>query len=221
MARKRFGREGVEFGRGLGFLDAIYGFAITLLVTNIDLPPAEAWKSLSTLLDHGLHAQLLGFVISFVVIAVFWRHNTEVLSRFSGIDGAVITSNLFSAGLIVLIPFTTQGISEPEISDYPLPVALYAANVALAILSQTVTYEVGRARGLLVTEASPELVRVERLDTAVKVGIFLVSIPVAYLVSPSWGMLAWLLLIPFGMAMGRWGARIERRAEAVAPAEGA
>ena len=214
VKRKRFGREGVEFGRGLGFLDAIYGFAITLLVANIDLPPAEAWKSLSTLLDHGLHAQLLGFVISFVVIAVFWRHNTEILSRFGSIDSAVITSNLASAGLIVLIPFTTQGISEPEISDYPLPVALYAANVALAILSQTVTYEVGRARGLLATETPPALVLVERIDVIAKVGIFCVSIPVAYLAGPSWGMFTWLLLIPFGMVMGRWGSRIERRSEA-------
>ena len=66
MAQRRFVREGAEFGRGLGFFDAIFGFAITLLVVNIEPPPAEAWASLSTLLDHGFGTKLLGFAISFV-----------------------------------------------------------------------------------------------------------------------------------------------------------
>ncbi len=68
---KRFKREGQEFGRGLGFFDAMYGFAITLLVANIVLPPASDWTSLSKLLAGGLGTQLVGFLISFVVIAMF------------------------------------------------------------------------------------------------------------------------------------------------------
>src|SRR5690606_9997728 len=100
-----FGREGAEFGRGLGFLDAIYGFAITLLVANIDLPPSDAWRDASALLDSGIGTQLLGFLISFVVIALFWRNNTALLAGFRGIDGAVIAANLVLACLIVLIPF--------------------------------------------------------------------------------------------------------------------
>lgn len=208
-----YGREGAEFGRGLGFFDAIYGFAITLLIANIELPPAEAWGSLSALLDSGLGPQLLGFVISFVVIAAFWRHNTELISRFSGIDSRLITVNLVSVGLIVLLPFTTQGISEPELADYPLPVALYAANVALAIASQSVMYEVGRAQGLLRAVDPPAVVRADRIDAAAKILVFVVSMPVAYLWGPNWGMLTWLLLIVVGPALGRWGARVRARAE--------
>lgn len=212
MRQKRFGREGAEFGRGLGFLDAIYGFAITLLVTNIDLPPSEAWSSLSTLLDQGLGTQLLGFAISFVVIAVFWRYNTELLSRFAGIDQGVITANLTAAGLIVLLPFTTQGISER--SDHPLAVALYATNVALAILAQALTLEVGRSRGLLVREMNPAQLRAERIDTLAKVAVFGISIPIAYLVGPSWGMTFWLVLVVIGPLTGRWSARLAEREDA-------
>ena len=209
MQRRRFSREGAEFGRGLGFFDAIYGFAITLLVANIELPPEEEWASLSTLLGHGFGTQLLGFAISFVVIAAFWRYNTELLSRFSGIDQAVITANLFSAGLIVLLPFTTQGIS--EYSDSPLPVALYACNVALAILAQAVTLEVGRFRGLLAELVTPATIRAEWIDSLAKVAVFAVSIPVAYLVSPGWGMTVWLLLAVVGPVTGRWSARVAER----------
>jgi uncharacterized membrane protein len=206
MAQRRFVRQGAEFGRGLGFFDAIFGFAITLLVVNIEPPPAEAWASLSTLLDHGFGTKLLGFAISFVVIAAFWRANTETLSRFKAIDSAVITSNLFTMGLIVLIPFTTQGIS--EFSSYPLAVALYACNVALAILSQGITLEVGGYRGLLADSYSPALIRAARLDTLVKVAVFLLSIPIAYFVDPSWAMASWALLLILGPIMGRRMARI-------------
>lgn len=209
MAQRRFVREGAEFGRGLGFFDAIFGFAITLLVVNIEPPPAEAWASLSTLLDHGLGTKLLGFAISFVVIAAFWRANTEILSRFKAIDSAVITSNLFTMGLIVLIPFTTQGIS--EFSDYPLAVSLYACNVALAILSQGITLEVGGARGLLTDVYSPALIRVARIDTLVKVAVFLLSIPVAYLIDPNWAMTAWALLLVLGPILGNWAKRVAQR----------
>lgn len=205
MATKRFHREGAEFGRGLGFFDAIYGFAITLLVVNIEPPPEEAWADPTKLFDHGLGTNLMGFVISFIVIAMFWRYNTEMLSRFRAIDQAVINANLFSAALIVLLPFTTEGIS--EYSQYPLAVSLYACNVALVILSQGVTLEVGRRRGLLLRDPSPALIRAERTDTLVKVGVFLISIPIAYLVGPNWGMITWLLLIILGPVFGRQTVR--------------
>lgn len=207
MVQRRFGREGAEFGRGLGFFDAMYGFAITLLVANVPLPPADAWTSIASLLGSGLGTQLTGFVISFVVIAAFWRHNTTQLSRFSGIDSSIITVNLVSAGLVVLLPFTTRGISDPALSHYPLPVALYATNVGLAILCQRILVEVGRRRGLLIETQSRAEVVAEWVDALSKVAVFAVSIPVAYLVHPSWGMYTWLLLFVVSPIFGKRLAR--------------
>lgn len=216
MEQRRFAREGAEFGRGLGFLDAIYGFAITLLVTNIELPPAADWSDLSSLLSNGLGWQLVGFIISFVVIATFWRHNTVLLSRFSAIDGAIITANLVAVGLVVLLPFTTQGISDPELSDLPLPVALYAVNVMLAMLGQTAILEVGRRRGLIDVDAGPATVRAQRVDVAAKIVVFIASIPVAYLVGPVWGMMTWWLLAVVGPLTGRWYEKVAARERALA-----
>ena len=213
MVERIFGREGAEFGRGLGFFDAIYGFAITLLIANLDLPPASEWTSVSTLLSSGLGDQLLGFAISFIVIAIFWRYNTVLLARFRGFDSAVISANLVTAGLIVFIPFTTQGISDPEISEYPLPTALYAINVALAILSQGVMVEFGRAHGLLVEPMTRAGARAARIDILAQVGVFALSIPLAYLAGPTWAQASWALLIPVGIVSGRWSARVARRAD--------
>lgn len=216
MEQRRFSREGAEFGRGLGFLDAIYGFAITLLVTNIELPSPAAWSDPATLLASGLGWQLMGFLISFVVIAVFWRHNTLLLARFSAIDGSIIFTNLISVGLLVLLPFTTRGISDPDLQHLPLPVALYATNVALAMLAQTATLEVGRRRGLIAQDAGPATIRAQRVDVTAKIVVFVISIPVAYVVGPVWGMMTWWLLAVVGPLTGRWCDRVEARERALA-----
>lgn len=215
--RNFFSRDGAEYGRGLGFFDAIYGFAITLLIANVDLPPAEAWQSLGTLLASGVDNQLVGFVISFVVIAIFWRHNTVLLGSFKGFDSSVITANLVTAGLVVLIPFTTQGISDPEVSEYPLATALYALNVALTTASMWAIREIGRARGLLDDDVPRTAWWATRVDAFAQICVFLVSIPVAYFAGTSWGQLTWLLMIPVGMIAGRWSARVAQRAAETTP----
>lgn len=210
----RIGRDKSEFDRGLSFFDAVYGFAITLLVANIDPPSPEAWASLTTLLDDGLRAQLTGFIISFVVIAVFWKANTELIGRMSGIDGPVIVANLVTAGLIVFIPFTTQGISDPHTSALPLPTAMYAVNVAAAILSQNIMFEIARARGLVIEDVSRSAIWVSRLDVYAKIAIFLLSIPIAYLLGSTWAMCSWATLLVIGPLMGRWEARAGARVAA-------
>ena len=216
VKRGWFDREGSEFGRGIGFFDAIYGFAITLLIANVDLPPAEAWQSLGALLDSGLGDQLLAFAISFAVIAVFWKSNANLMARFRGIDGPVIAANLLSAGIVVLLPFTTQGISDAEVSELPLPTALYAVNVALVILSEQLIFEVGRARGLLVDQPSTRVSWAWRVDSLAQVAVFAASIPVAYVAGAGWGRTVWVALVVVSPLTGRWVARIsEREAERI------
>lgn len=210
--RRIFDRQGAEFGRGLGFFDAIYGFAITLLVANIDLPSRDAWENPSTLLESGLGSQLLGFLISFVVIAAFWWSNTDLLSRFKGFDSAIIVANLVTVCLVVFIPFTTQGISDPETSDEPLPTALYAVNVALAIASQAVMHEIGRARGLLSEDVPRHAWWAVRVDVLAKIAVLAVSVPIAYLAGAVWAQLTWLLLAPVGIITGRRADRVSRGA---------
>lgn len=214
--RRVFEREGDEFGRGLSFFDAIFGFAITVLVVSIDPPEAKAWTSINALMDSGLGNQLTCFAISFVVIAAFWRSNAQLLGRFRAMDSTLITSNLVTVAFVVLIPFSTQGISDPELNDLPLPTALYAVNVALAILSQSITAEIARARGLLVDEVSRSAWRASRVDVLSKIAVFLLSVPIAFACGSRWAQLSWLLLIVLGRVTGRWSERVAQRAATAA-----
>lgn len=207
-----FQRDGIEYGRGLSFFDAIYGFAITLLIANIDLPPASSWSSLGTLLDDGLSEQLVGFVISFIVIAVFWKHNTDLLGRFQGMDVTIITINLAMAGLVVFLPFTTQAISDEAVLEYPLATAMYALNIALLIFAQLSLVEVGRARGLFLDGTQPGLRWAIRIDLGAQACVFLLSIAVAYLVSPETARLMWVVVLPIvAIVTGRQRTRMTTR----------
>jgi hypothetical protein len=107
-------RGTAEFDRALAFVDAIFGFSVTLLVTTLDVPPAAAWQNLSSLLDSGLGDQLLSFVISFAVVAGFWRSNHQLIRTFHALDAATVRVLVYLVALVVFVPFTTKAISDPN-----------------------------------------------------------------------------------------------------------
>jgi uncharacterized membrane protein len=203
-------RSSSTFGREVSFFDAVYGFAATLLIANVDAPPADAWRSMEALLASGAGAQLLGFALSFTVIAVMWRVNVRLTRRLAGLDVPTIAINLAAAASVVLIAFTTQGISDPESEEFPLATALYAANIALAALLQTAMFQIGRARGL---ERVPSSRRSNLLDTAgalVTPLIFVVSIPIALTWGATAGKWTWATAIVLGPLVGTLTARASR-----------
>ncbi|AVL99458.1 DUF1211 domain-containing protein [Gordonia iterans] len=189
-----FSLDSNEYGRGVAFFDAIYGFSATLLIANLDAPPGEAWRSVDSLLASGFGSQLFGFALSFVVIVAFWRANVRLMRELSGLDGPTMTANLVAVGLVIVIPFTTQGISDPASSDFALPTALYALNIALASLAQIAVSWLGRIRGL---ERNPTtgVQRAAGLITAwLPPVVFGASIPIALRFGPEAGQWTWLSL---------------------------
>lgn len=197
----------MEFGRGISFFDAIYGFAVTLLIANVDPLPPKAWQSLTALGESGVPQQLLGFALSFTVIAVFWRVNVRLMRRLSGADGVTIFLNLVATAFVVLIPFTTQGISDPETADLGLPVAVYAVNIALVSLTQIVLFQVARARGLERTPLTPRANRLRLLDALLTPAVFLLSVPVALAGHPEAAKWMWATLLILGPLTGILTAR--------------
>lgn len=199
-----------EFDRGISFFDAIYGFAITLLIANVDSPPPEAWRSVRALLDSGAATQLTGFALSFTVIAIFWRLNVRVTRALGGLDGPTTLLNLVAAAMIVVIPFTTQGISDPETAGLALPTALYALNIAAASLSQTAVHQLGRARGMeRVPSTRGDNARL-LADALVTPAVFLASVPVALVAGGTQAKWVWASLFVLAPLSGKLLRRNER-----------
>ncbi|GAB2524353.1 TMEM175 family protein [Paramicrobacterium agarici] len=207
MGNDVYERDSSGYDRALGFFDAIYGFSLTLLIANLDVPPPEAWQSIDTLLAHEVGSQLTGFLISFIVIAVFWRVNHGTIDRLSRIDSRVITVNIIAAGLIIFIPFSTQGMSDPATADYALPTSLYAVNIAAAMVAQSAIVFVARR-----SEDGADLSRRQWmlwiLDAMVGPVVFFASVPVAYVWGGNDAKFVWLALI----VLGPLSARLTRAA---------
>ena len=196
-----------EYGRGVSFFDAIYGFSATLLIANLDAPPPEAWRSLDTLLDSGIGSQLLGFVLSFIVIAVFWRANVRLMANLSGLDGATMTINLIAVALIILLPFTTQGISDDGSNDYALPTVMYALNIALISLTMILLAAVARRHGLERVSVTGRRRTWDLAGAWLVPIVFLGSIPLALTAGPGVAQWSWLSLAFLLPAVGHLAER--------------
>lgn len=97
MIRAR--RGGSEVGRGLGrivnFSDGVFAIVITLLILDIrvpSIPEAPVSQELpSRILD--LTPKFLSYVISFLVIAVYWQVHHRVFRPIRAHDGALLWLN--------------------------------------------------------------------------------------------------------------------------------
>jgi uncharacterized membrane protein len=191
----RYSRDESEFDRAIGFLDATFALALTLLVTTLDVSDKHAaWQSLSSLYDE-VGTQFIAFAIAFAVIANYWLVHHRMVASFRAIDPPVILANLFLIAAVVLIPFTTQSVGDEATSDLPLPVAAFAVDVAAASILSTLVYWLAWKRGLLKGEPSRAELRGHLLGGLVPAVVFLASIPIAYLASPTAAKLFWITLL--------------------------
>ncbi len=198
-----FDRDTIEFGRAINLIDAIFGFSLTLLVTNLQVPSAGGWVSVKALMGSGLGDQLLAFLISFVVVVGFWVTNHQALASFRALDSTTVRICLYLVGMVIFVPFTTKAISDkitsPDQANLPLPTALYAANIAAIVLATVALILVGRARGL----ADPDLPVPGMIAHALTVAVvFLISIPIAYRFGPDIARRTWLSLLVISPLVG-------------------
>ncbi len=130
--RERYARETVEFARAFTFFDAVYAFALTLLAVEHSIRRAlRTGRACAKLLGSGLEWQ-------FVRLRRQLRRDRGVLARqppdrrgFRALSPGTIVANLVAiAPSSVLIPFSTQGISDVGTADQPLAVAVYAVNIS-------------------------------------------------------------------------------------------
>jgi uncharacterized membrane protein len=203
----RYSREDSEFDRAIGFIDATFALALTLLVTTLDVDPSpDVWGSFGSLQD-AVGSQFVAFAIAFAVIASFWIANHRMVASFAAIDYPTILVLLVLIATVVLLPFSTEAVGNPDLDDLDLPVVVMAINVAAAALMGALVYWTALRRGLI--EPRPDHTESWRnlLSGLIPAAMFLASIPVVYLISPTAAKVSWLLLIPLSRLPDRWARR--------------
>ncbi|HWG62486.1 MAG TPA: TMEM175 family protein [Streptosporangiaceae bacterium] len=121
----------LEYDRVLFFSDAIFAIAITLLVLDIHVPSsanASAGKALSAGVP-----RITSFVISFLVIGMFWMGHHRIFRLITGLDRPLIALNLLFLGTIAFMPYPTallrigNSLERPAVIFYALCISLAGA----------------------------------------------------------------------------------------------
>src|SRR5436305_8920975 len=131
------------------FSDGVIAILITIMVLELRVPHGTDWGALAPLLP-----VFLAYVLSFVLIGIYWNNHHHMLYLTDRISGGILWANLHLLFWLSLMPFVTGWMGENHFA--PLPTALYGAvllfaGVAYYILELTIIRSQGassRLRGV-------------------------------------------------------------------------
>ncbi len=182
------------------FSDGVFAIAITLLVLEIKLPPADLTGHGSTLLQALLRLwpSYLGYLISFVTIGVMWVNHHSMFVLIRRTDRYFLLLSVFFLMCIAFLPFPTAVLAEylPEPKGRKIAVATYSASfVLIALAYNAVWWSAARGGRLLHENADHEAVRT--ISKRYLIG------PAAYAVSFALAFInVWASLAVHGLLMG-------------------
>jgi uncharacterized membrane protein len=198
-----FDERGRGLDRAISFSDGVFAIAITLLVLSFRVPhvPARGIDShlLSALTDEG--DTLVGFVVSFYVIARFWmtHHRLSILLRH--VDSTFIGLNLVFLAFVVFLPFPTEIMG--VYGETTTAVVFYALALILTGLLSTAVWEYALSRGLMDPRLSVAWRRGGWIRGLAVPVVFATSIPIAF-VNPNAAKYWWILLATQRWVTRRW-----------------
>lgn len=194
--------------RLVAFTDAVVAIAMTLLILplleSVKDAAARGTDTVAYVQEHA--GQLFAFVLSFVIIAAFWRGHSRLFEHVGHYDAALLRLDVCWMFTIVWLPVATAMVGAMDTDP---------AQIALYIGTMLVTSLLMLAMWLLVVRR-PHLQRADGMPTdrsAVPAGVASALFAVALLlglVVPGvhyWGLLVLLLDPPLGLLLDRRARR--------------
>jgi uncharacterized membrane protein len=124
------GRKDFQVDRIILFSDAVFAIAITLLIIEIKPPHVTShslWEQFAQFTH--LIPQFVGLMISFFVIAIYWRSHHRIFGFVSNYSNKLIWINMAFLFTIVLMPFSSAYYTEYHYLQFPY--IFYNLNIAL------------------------------------------------------------------------------------------
>lgn len=184
------------------FSDAVVAIAMTLLAIDLPVPTGTTNHEIVDFAEKSV-GNYLAFVVSFVVIAHYWRGHHRVYRYVTDAPHRLVATNTFWLLTIVLIPYGTRVLYSGEDtgdSDFPLRFAFYAVLQAASALAFMLSNRAIQDAGILSDDAPTGLLTMSRMRGFVIMAAFLASVPLAFVVH-QWAFAAWALL-PLWMRIG-------------------
>ena len=118
------------------FTDGVIAILITIMVLELRTPHGTTWAALREDLP-----VLLAYVLSFVLIGIYWNNHHHMLHACGKVTGAILWANLHLLFWLSLVPFTTAWMGENHFTSAPLALygfVLLMAGLAYVILQQLI-----------------------------------------------------------------------------------
>ena len=184
-------RKEFQLERMILFSDAVFAIAITLLVIEIKIPEIEK----EHINDHALTEALkelipkfTGFVISFLLIGIYWNVHHRMFGYVTSYTRKLIGLNLLFLFFIALMPFSTGFYSEyagSELVRYQLkvPMTFYVCNFSVAGFINYLmwVYITNPKNKVAEPPIDPEVATLAKLRSLLVPSIFVLMLIVAYL----------------------------------------
>jgi uncharacterized membrane protein len=110
------------------FSDGVIAILITIMVLELKVPQGA---DLHALLPLG--PVFLSYVLSFVILGIYWNNHHHLLQATKVVDGRVLWANLHLLFWLSLFPFGTAWMGENSFAS--IPTAAYGAVLLLAALA--------------------------------------------------------------------------------------
>jgi uncharacterized membrane protein len=132
----------VHKGRLEAFSDGVLAIIITIMVLELHAPHEPTLAALRPLIP-----TLLGYVLSFVYVGIYWNNHHHLLQATRHVNGAALWANLHLLFWLSLVPFVTAWMDEAHFAALPVAaygVVLLLAAIAFTILSAVLVREHGQ-----------------------------------------------------------------------------
>ncbi len=176
--------------RVIFFSDAVVAIAITLLALGLPDVVGNSNADVVRSLRANTNAYL-PFLISFVVIAGYWRAHHRLYRYVARLDSRLITINLIWLLMIISTPYVTRVLSGGERFS-AVRFSLYAAVQVVTIATLVVMRSQIRSAGLLRAGAPASATGTDDVSLLAVAATFAVSIPVAFATESGWTYVVWV-----------------------------
>src|SRR6516164_5558605 len=100
------------------FSDGVLAVIITIMVLEMKAPNGAGWEALRPVTP-----VFLSYVLSFVMLAIYWTNHHHLLQAIQRVNGAILWSNIHLLFWLSLTPFATAWMGANHFASWP--VALY------------------------------------------------------------------------------------------------
>ena len=183
-------------------VDGIFAIAMTLMVLSLVVP--EITGPLSDNLVNNeissLYPKFLIFVISFVLLALFWTIHHRSFHIIKKADRILLWINLIWLLFIVMVPFSQTLIG--EYGDFFGPHLVYNLNMLGIAVFITFNWLYAIKSGLIDKGSSKKVISDMTKGCLVFLFVALLAVILTFII-PQWTSLTYILIIPLEIIFGR------------------